>query len=261
MTAKSLAELLNEKVEQYNRPSFIPKDPICIPHSFSQKQDIEISGFFAALFAWGQRTTIINKSKELMTLMDNAPYDFIINHSPKDRKKFLEFKHRTFQAVDIIFLISFLQKHYNNFESLEDAFLQEGYAKTKTECTIQEMRLRNFYEYVFSHEHLDRSHKHIATPAKNSACKRLNMFLRWMVRKDKKGVDFGIWNKISPAELIIPFDVHVCRVANKLHLLSSEKSNWNQATSLTEQLKTLDETDPIKYDFALFGMGVLEEKI
>lgn len=252
MNRNEIAVLLNEKAVLYNNPSFIAKDPICIPHSFSSKQDIEIAAFFAALFAWGNRTIIINKSRELMQLMENAPHDFVLHHQPKDMKRLLLFKHRTFNATDILYFIEFLKEHYLHHTSLETAFSQWG-------NTIEEM-LSGFHNYFFSLEDFPhRTRKHIATPAKKSNCKRLNMFLRWMVRKDDCGVDFGIWNNIHPSQLICPVDVHVARVAKHLGILQREQTDWQAAIELTEYLRTLDEQDPVKYDFALFGLGVMEK--
>jgi len=257
MNRQQLQYFLDKKVDEYNRPSFIERDPISIPHLYSQKRDIEIAGFFAALFAWGNRTIIINKSKDLLQRMDNQPYQFILNHSEQDRKIFFGFKHRTFQDGDILYLIEFLQQHYKRFNSLEDAFLISSGSKEYGE--VQENRLRNFYQYAFSFPHLARTEKHIATPAKNSACKRLNMYLRWMVRKDIQSVDFGLWSRIKTSELMVPLDVHVTRVAKKLNLLGDEKANWTQTLLLTKNLRNFDPVDPVKYDFALFGLGVVEK--
>ncbi len=253
MTQKELKIFLDRKVDYYNRPSFISNDPICIPHRFTKKQDIEIAGFFAAIFAWGIRKTIINKSLDLLNRMDNSPHDFILNHTVKDLKGLLGFKHRTFNEIDLLFLVEVFKQHYTQYNSLESAFIP------KKENATQEERLTFFYNYIFSFEHLRRTEKHISTPAKNSACKRINMYLRWMVRKDKKGVDFGIWNKINSSELIIPMDVHVCRVSEKLGLLTNPKANWKEAVQLTKKLRQFDSKDPVKYDFALFGMGVSEK--
>lgn len=250
---QTLKELLDAKVDEYNQPSFIPHDPICIPHLFSKKQDIEIAGFFASVFAWGNRTVIINKSKELMQLIDNAPHDFIVHHSEKELQKLLQFKHRTFNTTDLLYFILFLKHHYQHNASLETAFSKWMYK----EDTTVEKGLVGFHDYFFSLEDAPvRTKKHIATPKRNSTCKRLNMFLRWMVRNDKKGVDFGIWRKISPAQLICPIDVHVARVARSLNLIDDKQLNWKTALHLTEQLKKFDSQDPCKYDFALFGMGV-----
>jgi uncharacterized protein (TIGR02757 family) len=253
---ESLKLFLNKKVDEYNQPFFIDADPICIPHSFHKKQDIEIAGFFAAIFSWGNRTTIINKSRALMRLMDNAPHDFCINHKEKDLKKLLSFKHRTFNATDLLYFIKFLQCHYKSHESLETAFTTGVSKKSKN----IEMGLINFYNYFFSlTDFPQRTMKHIASPHKKSSCKRLNMFLRWMVRNDSNGVDFGIWNEIKTSQLIIPLDVHVARVARRFQLLVRPQSDWQTAIDLTETLRTLDAQDPCKYDFALFGLGVLEK--
>lgn len=260
-----LKKFLNKKVDEYNRPSFIEDDPISIPHLFSKKQDIEIAGFFAAIFSWGNRTTIINKSKELMTLMDNAPHQFCLNHDSKDLKKLLGFKHRTFNTTDLLYFIEFFKHHYSKHHSLEDAFfnrhtiLKEPAGASPTRRGL-EGALNFFYNYFFSLEDApSRTFKHIASPQKNSTCKRLNMFLRWMVRKDDKGVDFGIWKKISSAQLICPVDVHVARVARHFNLLQRKATDWQAAIELTNNLRILDAADPVKYDFALFSLGVTEK--
>ena len=248
---------LNSKVDLYNQPSFIKDDPISIPHLFTKKQDIEIAGFFAAIFSWGNRTTIINKSKELMQLMDYAPYEFCINHSDKELKTLLHFKHRTFNATDLLYFISFFKMHYSKHNTLEIAFTQWMQSKDKT----VENGLRGFYQYFFSLPDIpERTRKHIASPEKNSSCKRLNMFLRWMVRSDNNGVDFGIWKNIAPSQLICPVDVHVARVAKELNLIQRQPVDWQTALELTAYLRTLDKADPVKYDFALFGTGVMENK-
>ena len=254
----ALRAFLNRKVAEYNRPAFIPDDPISIPHQFSRKQDIEIAGFFAAIFSWGNRTTIIRKSRELMQLMDQSPYQFILQHEEEDLKKFLDFKHRTFNATDLLYFIAFFKFHYTLHDSLEDAFLLPWEGRTSS---LREGALSAFYHYFFSLGELApaRTRKHIASPGKNSSCKRLNMFLRWMVRKDDKGVDFGIWDRLSPSRLICPLDVHVARVAKNLGLLSREQSDWQAALELTDYLLLLDKEDPVKYDFALFGLGVMEK--
>jgi len=252
----ALITLLNEKAAAYNRPSFIASDPIVIPHSFAKKQDIEIAGFFAAIFAWGNRTTIINKTKELMHLMDNAPHQFVLHSGKKELKRLEHFKHRTFNATDLLYCIEFFRYHYSKYPSLETAFTQWMHKKDDT----VENALAGFHHYFFSLPHIpERTRKHIATPEKNSSCKRLNMFLRWMVRTDDTGVDFGIWKNISPAQLICPLDVHVSRVAKNLKLLHRTQNDWQAALELTANLRTLDVKDPVKYDFALFGMGVMEK--
>lgn len=253
---KDLMAFFNKKVSEYNQPDFIKDDPICIPHLFSKQQDIEIAGLFAAIFAWGNRTTIIKKSKELLQLMDNAPHDFVLHHTDQDLRKLEGFKHRTFNATDLLYFVSFLQYHYSRQDSLESAFTQW---MSPGDETI-EQGLIGFYHYFFSLEHVPtRSRKHIASPEKNSSCKRLNMYLRWMVRSDDRGVDFGIWNKISPTQLVCPIDLHVARVAKRFSLLRREPVDWLAALELTSYLRKLDKADPAKYDFALFGLGVVEK--
>ena len=252
----SLKDFLDRKVEEYNRPDFIPNDPISIPHQFTEKQDIEIMGFFASILAWGQRKTIINKCNELIERMDGSPYDFIVNHGDEDLKNMLGFKHRTFNDTDLLYFISFFKYHYTHFTSLEDAFLQ---VEDMNGFSIEES-LNSFKSYFFSlPDYPHRTRKHVSSPLQKSTCKRLNMFLRWMVRKDDMGVDFGIWDQIKPKDLICPCDVHVERVARKFGLIQSEKVNWKTAIELTDHLKELDPTDPVKYDFALFGLGVAGE--
>lgn len=252
-----LKEFLDKKVLQYNKISFIANDPISVPHSYSVMQDIEISGFFAAIFSWGNRTTIINKSRELMCLMDNAPFDFIKHHNEKDLKCFLNFKHRTFNTTDLLYFLEFLKQHYLQHKSLESAFIKKGTGKNK--ISIEQM-LTTFYNNFFSLKDAPfRTTKHISTPEKKSACKRLNMFLRWMVRKDNRGVDFGIWKIISPSKLICPLDVHVGRVARNFGLLERKATDWQAALELSNNLVKLDPSDPVKYDFALFGLGIIEK--
>ena len=253
---EELKIFLNKKVDEFNQPFFIASDPISVPHSFSKKQDIEISGFFASIFAWGNRTTIINKSKELMRLMHNAPHDFCLNHSAKDLQKLFSFKHRTFNTTDLLYFIEFLKFYYQQHDSLEIAFTKSMNKKDEN----VENALKGFYEYFFSLPDVPkRTMKHIASPEKKSSCKRLNMYLRWMVRKDKKGVDFGIWKNIKPSQLIIPLDLHVSRVSKKLGLIHRNNSDWLSAVELTETMKSLDAQDPAKYDFALFALGVMEK--
>ena len=251
-----LKDFLDEKVALYNSRGFIEGDPICIPRSFSLKQDIEIAGFFAATLAWGNRTSIINSCKKLMTWMDNAPHQFIKNHEETDLKGFLGFAHRTFNATDLLYFIYFLKEHYRKYDSLEAAFVPGKVYKEENVGGA----LTYFHNYFFSpDDHPVRTKKHIATPERNSACKRLNMYLRWMVRNDNMGVDFGIWKKISPRQLVCPLDVHVARVANKLNLLPTNKADWKNAVYLTNLLKELNPNDPAIYDFALFGLGVAEK--
>lgn len=257
MNPKSIAKLLelkpflDEKVEQYNRPDFIGADPVSIPHRFSKKQDIEIAGLFAAILAWGQRITIISKCTELMTLMDNDPHAFILNHSEHDLHLFARFKHRTFNLTDTLYFIEFLRWFYRQHDSLEEAFLVEPSAEDVRDGLVR------FHNLFFSLEgHPERTRKHVATPDRKSTCKRLNMYLRWMVRRDDRGVDFGIWTRMSPAQLICPCDVHVDRVARNLRLIRRKQTDWITAVELTQKLRILDREDPVKYDFALFGLGI-----
>lgn len=283
-----LKSFLDSKVEQYNRPAFISNDPISIPHRFSQKQDIEIMGFIAAILAWGQRKTIINKCHELIERMDHAPFDFVMNHQDTDLKALIGFKHRTFNDTDLLYFITFFRHHYSRYDSLEDAFLigkrntptfnsdywggvepimsekTEGYASSA--CFVHELEggvfsmeqaLNAFRSYFFSLPDFPvRTRKHVSSPGQKSACKRINMFLRWMVRRDQMGVDFGLWRRISPADLICPCDVHVERVARHFKLITRKQSDWLTARELTDNLLLLDPNDPVKYDFALFGLGV-----
>ena len=257
MDYKAIRKILTQKVKQYNRPGFIKDDPISIPHKFSKKQDIEIAAFFSSLLAWGNRKTIINSCTRLFTEMDNAPHDFVINFQDKNFKPFQNFVHRTFNSDDLYYLLSFLQKHYKKNESLETAFIQSHSLQNDS----IENALNGFYHYVFNNEDefLQRTKKHIAAPFKKSTCKKLNMFLRWMVRCDNNGVDFGLWKNILPHQLICPVDIHVARVARSLHLLKRKQTDWLAAVELTEKLKTFDASDPVKYDFALFSMGAVEK--
>ena len=252
--SQDLKIFLEKKVDEYDQPFFITADPICIPHSFIKKQDIEIAGFFAAIFAWGNRTTIINKSRLLMQLMDNAPHDFCLNHTDEDLKKLLTFKHRTFNPTDLLYFIEFFQQHYKKYDSLEIAFSKW---MKKNDSTI-ENALNGFYDYFFSLPDVPkRTMKHIASPNKKASCKRLCMYLRWMVRNG--AVDFGLWKNIKPSQLIIPLDLHVSRVAKRFHLLQRNQSDWLAALELTESMRQFDDKDPAKYDFALFALGVLEK--
>jgi uncharacterized protein (TIGR02757 family) len=259
MAAKEakLKDFLDNKVDAYNRVGFIENDPVCIPHRYSLPQDIEISAFFAAIFAWGHRTIIIKKATALMELMDNAPYQFVTQHQPGDLKRLLEFKHRTFNSTDLLYFIEFFGQYYATHDSLEAAFLK-GYEEGP-EGRI-EASLNGFYHTFFSLEYVPaRTRKHIASPEKNATCKRINMFLRWMVRRDNKGVDFGLWKRLSPAELVCPIDLHVARVARRFGLLQRPATDWKAALELTDMLRRYDQDDPVKYDFALFGLGAMEK--
>ena len=280
-----LKNFLDAKADLYNRPSFIARDPISIPHQFSRKQDIEIMGFWAAVLAWGQRPVILKKANELIELMDGAPYDFVRNHQDSDLKRFLAFKHRTFNAMDALYFLHFFRQYYQANDSLEDAFLVDvaglnsgaedflpgsaigshpdllskssapefNPASTNT----VEANLTAFHDRFCCDPYFPvRTRKHIATPARNSSCKRLLMFLRWMVRQDDKGVDFGLWTRLTPSQLVIPIDVHVNRVARSLGMLTRPQTDWKAALELTETLRQFDPADPVRYDFALFGLGV-----
>ncbi|MCW5907821.1 MAG: TIGR02757 family protein [Chitinophagales bacterium] len=252
-------ELLEKKLREYNTTAFIAADPISIPHRFSKKQDIEIAAFFAATIAWGNRKSIITSADKLMKLMDNAPHDFVLHHREKDLKPFLDFKHRTFNATDALYFIEFFRQHYLKYESLEEAFFKSDFRGQKSDLNA-ENAMATFHENFFSLEDSpQRTRKHVATPVRGSTCKRLNMFLRWMVRKDKSGVDFGIWKKIKPSQLLIPLDVHVDRTARKLGLIKRKQTDWQTVLELTENLKQFDPKDPVKYDFALFGLSVLDK--
>jgi len=253
---QDLKDLLDEKVRFYNRPSFIESDPIYIPHLFNKKQDIEIAGLFAAVFAWGKRKIIINKCRELIKMMDGAPYDFIMNHKAKDLKPMETFRHRTFNATDVLYFIHFLNIYYSKNSSLEDLFISVNSPEPV------EAALINFHRSFFNlPEAPDRTRKHIPTPERKSTCKRINMYLRWMVRDDHLGVDFGIWKQIRMKDLICPIDIHVDRIARKLSLVQRKQTDWVTALELTRKLRKLDPDDPVKYDFALFGMGVLEKQL
>jgi len=255
MIAGDLKQFLDKKVDEFNQPSFIKDDPISIPHIFSKKQDIEIAALFAAVFSWGNRTTIIHKATELMRRMDMAPHEFCKGYGKRDFKRLKGFKHRTFNDDDLLYFVEFLHEHYNTSGTLETAFSK--WINDNDHNT--EYALNGFKKYFFSLAHIRRTEKHISSPLQKSTCKRMNMFLRWMVRKDNNGVDFGIWKKISPSHLICPVDVHVARVARRLGILQRKQTDWLAALELTEYLRTLDMDDPVKYDFALFGLGAHEK--
>ncbi|MDI3318730.1 TIGR02757 family protein [Pinibacter soli] len=253
---KKLVDFFNRKVGEYNAPAFIPDDPISIPHKFSKKQDIEIAGFFASILAWGNRKTIINSCTKLFNLMDNAPHQFVTSFEETDLIPFIDFVHRTFNATDLFHSLKFLQYHYKENTSLETAFSKW----MQPDDENIENALNGFHHYFFDFDEFpERTRKHIAAPFKKSACKRLNMYLRWMVRNDNKKVDFGIWKKIKPSQLICPMDVHVARVAKRFNLLDRKQVDWQAAVELTAYLSKLDRNDPVKYDFALFGLGVIEK--
>ncbi len=252
MTRNELKEFLDSKVEQYNRPEFLDSDPIQIPHRFTKKEDIEISAFLTATIAWGNRKSIIKNATQLMALLDEAPYDFILNHQQTDLEKLSVFVHRTFNSIDLNFFIRSLKNIYINHNGLENVFL-EHIISEQLQPAISGFK-RTFFEIP----HPARTTKHVSDPDKGSAAKRINMFLRWMVRDASTGVDFGIWNSISPAILSCPLDVHSGKVARKLQLLNRKQNDAKALVELDFNLRALDAKDPVKYDFALFGLGVFE---
>ncbi len=275
MNDKELHSFLEEKFIKYNRPEFIASDPISIPHQFSKKQDIEIAAFLSATIAWGQRPTIIRNANELMRRMDFSPHDFIMNHAKKDLVQFKNFKHRTFNYTDLEFFIKSLKNIYKKHGGLEKTFSDFPLNKGGLRGLLNVRdSILNFRKIFFSIPHPARTQKHISNPEANSSSKRLNMFLRWMVRKDKCRVDFGIWNQIPlnpplqggnktagivPSQLMCPLDVHSGNVARKLGLLSRKQNDWQAVEELTNRLREFDLNDPVKYDFALFGLGVFEK--
>ncbi|CAM3523413.1 TIGR02757 family protein [Aequorivita lipolytica] len=252
MNKSELKSFLDEKASFYNNPNFIETDPIQIPHIFSVKEDIEISGFLVATIAWGNRKSIINNGNKLMELMGNSPYDFVMNFSEKDSKQFLNFVHRTFNSDDLNYFIKSLQNIYKNHGGLEKVFDQYS------ESNSMQPAIHYFKKTFFELPHLPRTQKHVSDPLKNSAAKRINMFLRWMVRNDNAGVDFGIWKSISPSKLSCPLDVHSGNVARKLKLLKRKQNDGKALVVLDESLREMDSDDPVKYDFALFGLGAFE---
>jgi uncharacterized protein (TIGR02757 family) len=252
---EKIKALLDGYVSKYNTTSFIAEDPICIPHRFATKKDQEIAAFFAASFAWGQRITIINKTNELLKLMDDVPADFIIHHQESDRKRFINFKHRTFQYTDTLYFLDYLQRYYRQFTSLETAFL-------KNDGTFEAFdSISQFHNNFFDHPYApERTKKHVATPSRKSTCKRLNMMLRWLCRQDEAGVDLGIWKRIPTERLMIPLDVHVEKTARKLGLLHRKQRDWQAVEELTQALRVFDPNDPVKYDYALFGLSIMDGK-
>jgi len=252
MNKKELKQFLDEKVIQYNQPKFIESDPIQIPHLFSKKEDIEISGFLTATIAWGKRQMIIKNSHKMMEIMGNSPHDFVLNHQEKDLEDIQHFVHRTFNSIDFTFFIKSLKNIYQNHNGLEAVF-----AKNIQDNTVKNS-IHQFKKVFFEIEHPQRTTKHISDPIKGSAAKRINMYLRWMVRQDQAGVDFGIWKSISPSVLSCPLDVHSGNVARKLGLLTRKQNDWKALTELDTNLRKLDSNDPTKYDFALFGLGIFE---
>ncbi len=253
MTWEERKEFLDFKVDQYNTPLFIEEDPIQIPHAFSQKEDIEIMGFLVATIAWGNRKMILNSGERLMNIFGNSPFDFIMEYIPENDEYFEGFVHRTFNSIDLAYFVKSLQNIYINHGGLETLF--------KKHATAQSLQfsISKFKEIFFELPHPKRTQKHVSDPLKNSAAKRINMFLRWMVRKDDKGVDFGLWNSLKPSQLSCPLDVHSGNIARKLSLLDRKQNDAKAVLELDNALRKMDASDPVKYDFALFGLGVYNE--
>ena len=253
MNSNELKEFLDEKVILYNNPKFIESDPIQIPHLFSKKEDIEIAAFLTATISWGNRKMIIRNASKMMQLLDNSPYDFVLNHQKKDLESLDGFVHRTFNSIDLQQFITSLKHIYSNHKGLESVLSIENDSVTYKNA------IHHLKQVFFEDSHQQRTQKHISDPLKNSAAKRINMFLRWMVRNDNKGVDFGIWKTHNPAHLSCPLDVHSGNVARKLNLLTRKQNDWKALAELDKNLRILDKSDPVKYDFALFGLGVFEK--
>jgi uncharacterized protein (TIGR02757 family) len=248
-----LKSFLDFKAEQYNTPEFIATDPVQIPHQFSKKEDIEIAGFLTATIAWGNRKSILKNANRLMEMLDQSPHDFILNHSERDLENLSGFVHRTFNEIDLIYFISALKNIYKNHGGIETVFTENA-EKESLQPAIHE-----FKKIFFEIPHPPRTQKHVSDPLKNSAAKRINMYLRWMVRRDKAGVDFGLWKKLNSSQLSCPLDVHSGNVARKLKLLKRKANDAKALAELDTSLRKLDASDPVKYDFALFGLGVFEK--
>ena len=256
LTKEKLFDLLESKYNLYNNPSFIENDPISIPHKFSKKEDIEIAGFIAATIAWGQRKSIIKNATRIIDLMDNSPYDYLLNAKESDLRKFHCCIHRTFNGDDCIYFLKSLKNIYLNYGGIEQCFINS--IKDNDDVRFAILNFRNIF---FELAHLHRTQKHFSNPEKKSTTKRLNMYLRWMIRNDGRGVDFGLWESIKPSQLFIPLDVHVGNVSRGLGLLERKQNDWDAVVELTNKLKEFDAKDPVKYDFALFGIGVSGELI
>lgn len=252
MTKAELHSFLEEKVERYNNPQFIESDPIQIPHLYTAKEDIEIAGFLTATISWGNRKMIIQNAHKMMALMGNTPFDFVMSHSQRDLERLENFVHRTFNNTDFTTFIKGLQHIYRNHQGLENVF-----ASHQQEQDLQQS-IHEFKKLFFEIEHHHRTQKHVSDPLNNSAAKRINMYLRWMIRQDNKGVDLGIWKTIAPAKLSCPLDVHSGNVARKLGLLTRKQNDGKALNELDANLRAFDPIDPVKYDFALFGLGVFE---
>jgi len=250
--AAELKDFLEEKYLKYNTPSFIEFDPISIPHRYSKKEDIEISGFLSATIAWGNRKMILRNANRIMVLLDDSPFDFIINSDKRDLERIEGFVHRTFNSLDLIYFLKALKNIYNTKGGLE-SFFNEYKTGDSLQSAIHDLKM-----IFFELPHNSRTERHISDPYKGSAAKKLNMFLRWMVRKDNRGVDFGIWKKIDQSKLYIPLDLHSGNTARHLGLLKRKMNDWKAVEELTAVLRDFDPADPVKYDFALFGLGVFE---
>lgn len=253
MTNAELKEFLDTKVAQYNHPEFLTTDPIQIPHQFNKKEDIEISGFLTATIAWGNRKSIIKNAGQMMQMLDFSPFDFVMHHQEKDLGPLWQFVHRTFNGEDLIYFIQSLKNIYTHHHGLENIFAQHA-----NQDSLQSS-ISQFKTIFFELPHLPRTTKHVSDPLKGSAAKRINMYLRWMVRNNSTGVDFGLWNKIKPAQLSCPLDVHSGNVARKLGLIKRKQNDGKALAELDANLRKLDPQDPVKYDFALFGLGVFEK--
>lgn len=252
MTRTELKEFLDFKVEQYNTPEFIETDPVQIPHLFKKKEDIEISGFLTATISWGNRKSILKNAHTMMDLLDHAPHDFVMEYSESDLERLQQFVHRTFNGEDLIYFIRSFRNIYSRHDGLEFIF-----SKHSDKRTLQPA-IHEFKKIFFELPHQKRTEKHVSDPLKNSAAKRINMFLRWMVRNDNNNVDFGIWKSLSPAQLSCPLDVHSGNIARKLGLLKRKQNDAKALAELDKNLRKMDMADPVKYDYALFGLGVFE---
>lgn len=253
MTKSELKDFLDEKVVEYNHPKFLESDPLQIPHRFQKKEDIEISAFLTATIAWGNRKSIINNASKLMELMGNTPHDFVMNHSADDLATLSRFAHRTFNGEDLGYFVTSLKNIYETHNGLESVF-----AKGQEQDSLQ-LVISDFKKVFFELPHPSRTTKHVSDPMKGSAAKRINMFLRWMVRDNNTGVDFGLWKQLRPSQLSCPLDVHSGNVARKLKLLKRKQNDAKALAELDKNLRKLDALDPVKYDFALFGLGVFEK--
>lgn len=253
MKTADLKSFLDHKVYEYNRPEFIETDPIQIPHLFKVKEDIEIAGFLTATIAWGNRKSILKNSSQMMELFDNSPYDFIVNHKERDLISLENFVHRTFNGSDLQYFVLSLRNIYTKYSGLENIFTQYAHQNNLQQS------IHEFKKIFFELPHLSRTQKHVSDPLKNSAAKRINMFLRWMVRKDPANVDFGLWAKLKPSQLSCPLDVHSGNTARKLGLLKRKQNDAKAVMELDKSLRKLDPKDPVRYDFALFGLGVFEK--